>query len=242
MSRVRHVAILTVVGVLAGAGLASGAWTASTTMSTSTVTAALEFPPLTVTVPTIVGVAQDGQTLKVDVGSYSPAATSTTYEWLRCDSAGANCTALGTTATQLLAGADVSRTIRVRVTPKNGSTPGPAALSEPSVPTKGVLSGPLLNMLVASPLPSISGTAAVGAVMTAADGSWVSLLGIGSRQWLRCDAIGASCSAINGATGVTYTPVSADRGNRLRVRVTGTGILGLGGSNSATSLATEKVS
>ncbi|MDA0180441.1 hypothetical protein OJ997_09065 [Solirubrobacter phytolaccae] len=240
MSRRRTILFATVVGFLAGAASATAAWTANTT-ATGTLTAALEFPPLTVTIPTIVGVAQDGQTLKVDLGTYSPAATSATYEWLRCDSAGANCTAIGTSATQLLALADITKTIRVRVTPKNGAMPGPAVLSEATTPTNAIIGGAPTLALVASPLPAISGTLAVGQLLTANDGQWLSLLGIGSRQWLRCDDVGASCADIAGATGIWYTPVAADRGKRLRLRVTATGVLGLGGKNVATSLATEKV-
>lgn len=240
MSRRRVITVSTLVGFLAGAASATAAWTANTS-TTSTLTAAAEFPPVTQLVPTIVGVAADGQTLKLDPGSYDPPATSYAYEWLRCDSAGASCASLGTAATQPLAIADVTKTIRVRVTPKNGAMPGNAALSEASPATTALNSGPVLNLALASPAPGITGTMSVGSILTANDGLWVSLLGIGSRQWLRCDELGASCTVIAGATGVFYTAVAADRGRRLRFRVTGTGVLGLGGSNTTISLSTARI-
>jgi hypothetical protein len=42
------------------------------------------------------------------------------------------------------------------------------------------------------------------------------------RSWLRCNASGASCTPIPGATAASYTPSAADTGRRLRVRVTAT--------------------
>ena len=54
--------------------------------------------------------------------------------------------------------------------------------------------------------------------------------------WNRCT--GASCSSISGATGSTYTPVSADIGKTLTVTVTGTDS---NGSTPATSAKTAAV-
>jgi hypothetical protein len=52
-----------------------------------------------------------------------------------------------------------------------------------------------------------------------------------SLQWLLCNAEGASCSEIDGATGTDYTVLPGDLGHRLRVRATGT--------NSVTSTSVE---
>ena len=74
-------------------------------------------------------------------------------------------------------------------------------------------------VLVASPiettvLPQISGTAQVGATLTATDGEWnVSGLGL-SRQWLR------GATAIPGATGGTYALSAADLSAAISVTVT----------------------
>jgi hypothetical protein len=57
-------------------------------------------------------------------------------------------------------------------------------------------------------------------------------------QWRRCDAVGANCAGISGATGAAYTVAGADVGETLRVRVTATN---MDGSGQATSNATAVV-
>jgi streptogramin lyase len=57
-------------------------------------------------------------------------------------------------------------------------------------------------------------------------------------QWERCNATGGECAAISGATSSKYTPVEADVGHTLVVKVTAKNS---GGSNSAHSKATNKV-
>ncbi|WP_425838878.1 polysaccharide lyase family 8 super-sandwich domain-containing protein [Microbacterium sp. PA5] len=66
-----------------------------------------------------------------------------------------------------------------------------------------------------SSVPTISGTAKVGVKLTASAGSWTPGADL-SYQWLR------SGTAISGATSSSYTPVAADYGKSLSVRVTGT--------------------
>jgi hypothetical protein len=92
--------------------------------------------------------------------------------------------------------------------------------------------------------PTISGTAVVGNVLTASNGSWS---GTGpfnyTYQWLRCPASGSGgngegCTAISGATFRRDTVRSADVGHRLRVRVTAANSEG---SASTTSNATAIV-
>ena len=53
-----------------------------------------------------------------------------------------------------------------------------------------------------------------------------------SYQWLRCDAAGATCGNIAGATATTYTLVADDQGSTIRVAETATND---GGSATATS-------
>ena len=72
--------------------------------------------------PTISGNATEGQTLTVNPGAWSGSTPIThTYQWRRCDSAGANCVdiAAATATTYALAAADVGHTIRVRETATN---------------------------------------------------------------------------------------------------------------------------
>lgn len=72
-----------------------------------------------------------------------------------------------------------------------------------------------------SSIGNISGTAKVGNVLTAGtaspSGSTV------TYQWMRCQTSGGDYENIAGATGSTYTPVSADVGYYIKVTVTGSG-------------------
>src|ERR687888_685960 len=87
--------------------------------------------------------------------------------------------------------------------------------------------------------PSISGTARQGEQLSADQGTWSGTQPITfAYQWRRCDANGASCSNIIGATSKTYTLTSVDVGNRLRVRVRASNSAG---SSTAISLATAVV-
>jgi hypothetical protein len=56
------------------------------------------------------------------------------------------------------------------------------------------------------------------------DGAWTGPNVHFARAWAQCDATGAlaSCATIPGATGLKYTPTSADVGHRLRLLVTAT--------------------
>jgi hypothetical protein len=68
--------------------------------------------------------------------------------------------------------------------------------------------------------PTISGTDRDGALLTASPGKWTGSPASYTFQWLRCDADGANCGAIQGANSQRYTVASADVGHRLRVDVT----------------------
>ena len=58
-------------------------------------------------------------------------------------------------------------------------------------------------------------------------------------QWRRCDAAGANCLPITGATAESYRPVSADVGHSLKVFVTATSTAG---TANATTVPTAAVS
>jgi len=87
--------------------------------------------------------------------------------------------------------------------------------------------------------PTISGSAVSGETVTAGSGSWSGTLPITyGYEWQRCDAAGAACAPIAGATGVGYVVASDDVGSTLRVLVTASNAEG---SASATSGATAVV-
>jgi len=89
---------------------------------------------------------------------------------------------------------------------------------------------------VATVKPVVTGSfAAVGVQLTGTRGTWTSISAYFRPQWYRCTKAGAAvdqytsvsvpsgCSAISGATELTYTPVTADKGKFLRMRSGGTG-------------------
>ena len=105
--------------------------------------------------------------------------------------------------------ADVGATLTVTV---SGSKPGYTAASKTSAQTDTV---PAPKALTATPVPTISGSAKVGAKLTAKPGAWAPVPVTLSYQWMR------NGSPIGGATGSTYLVTASDRGTTLTVTVTG---------------------
>lgn len=104
-----------------------------------------------------------------------------------------------------------------------------AALSDGPAQARGQASPPQNTSL-----PSVSGTAAVGATLSATSGSWTGDTPITfSYQWRRCDSNGANCSSISTATSSTYNVASGDSGSRLRIRVTATNGAGQASADSS---------
>ena len=88
-------------------------------------------------------------------------------------------------------------------------------------------------------LPTISGNATAGQILTAAPGTWSGATPITyTYQWLKCDSAGNSCGSIPGETTNHRTVDSGDVGHRLRVRVRATNA---DGTASATSSATAVI-
>ena len=74
--------------------------------------------------------------------------------------------------------------------------------------------------------PTIGGVAQIGETLTAMPGTWSDATAKLTYQWQRCDASGASCTDIVGATSKTYRPADADAGSTIRVEVTATNRFG----------------
>jgi hypothetical protein len=53
--------------------------------------------PVNLTLPAISGVGEEGQTLSASMGTWTGLPTSSAYQWQRCDSSGAACTAVSYT-------------------------------------------------------------------------------------------------------------------------------------------------
>jgi Glycine rich protein len=92
---------------------------------------------------------------------------------------------------------------------------------------------------VAGAAPSISGIAIQRQVLTEQHGTWAGGVTSYAYQWQRCDAGGASCVAIPGATTQTYALANADVGSTIRVQETA--MTPDGGSAAATSAPSNVV-
>jgi serine protease len=157
---------------------------------------------LTTATPKITGTAKVGKKLTAKAGAWT-AGTKLKYRWYRSGKAIKG----GTSQTYRLVSADRSDRITVKVT---GTKAGYSAVAKTSAKTSKVAAGTLK-----SAKPKISGTAKVGKKLTAKSGTWTSGTKL-KYQWYR------SGKAIKGASSKTYKLVSADRGDRISVKVTGT--------------------
>jgi hypothetical protein len=183
---------------------------------TATATARSTAPPQNTAAPTITGQAREGSTLTAENGTWSNSPTSYAYQWQRCASDGTGCANISgaTSKTYTLAAADVDHRVRVVVTATNADGSA-SANSAPSAIVSAT--GAPTN----TAKPTISGTPAVGELLTANNGTWTGGASSFTYQWQRCPAgTTAACVDISGATSKTYTVRTADVGSALRVNVT----------------------
>ena len=166
--------------------------------------------------PVITGTASVGGLLQATTGSWDNSPTAYAYQWQRCTSGQpSSCDAIkgATKSTYTVASTDVGDSMRVVVTASNKD----GSASAQSNPVGPVTSGKAPENTAA---PTISGSATVGQTLTASTGQWSGTPTSYEYQWLRCDANGANCGAIDKATAKTYVVASDDAGDTLRVRVT----------------------
>jgi hypothetical protein len=67
--------------------------------------------------------------------------------------------------------------------------------------------------------PSLSGTAAIGQTLSTDGGTWSNSPNLLTYDWQLCDANGANCVDIPGATGATYAVTTGESGHTVRVLV-----------------------
>jgi RTX calcium-binding nonapeptide repeat (4 copies)/WD40-like Beta Propeller Repeat len=137
------------------------------------------------------------------------------YQWRRCDSAGANCVDIAgaTTSTYFPASTDIGSRLRVAVTATNDFG-NATAVSEPAAVLAGTAPTNTFR-------PAISGTAESGQSLFAGNGTWSGSTPLTfTYEWRRCNATGASCTPIVGATSQTYIVQPGDVGATLVVAVT----------------------
>jgi fibronectin type 3 domain-containing protein len=203
------------------------------TSATSAPTAVVKVAaPVNTKLPTISGIAQQGQTLTEVHGTWENSPTGFTYKWQQCNSSGTECTMIaGATAqTYVPVAGDVGHTIRVEETASNEG--GSASAT----------SAPTLVVKVAAPkntkAPEIIGTAQQGQMLTEVHGTWENSPTGFTYKWQQCNSSGTECTMIAGATAQTYVPVAGDVGHTIRVEETANNE---GGSTSATSAPTAVV-
>jgi hypothetical protein len=212
------------------AAVACAAAVTATTFTSSTFAATRAAAPVNTTPPTIDGAQYAGKTLTAGTGAWSNNPSTFTYKWIRCNNPTAtrcNAIAGATARTYTLTQADVGHSIAVFVSASNSAgTAGPS-----SSKTTDLISA--ANAPAFRARPTVSGTPQVGEALVAKVGGFSA--GIPHRiafQWQSCDANGAGCKDIAGATGASYGVRSDDAGNTLRVKVTATNEFG-----SATSMS-----
>lgn len=196
-------------------------------------------PPVLSIPPTIVGPPQAGQLLAAVPGDWEGGKPITfTYQWRRCDAAGANCLAIdgATGETYRPVTADVGHSLKVFVAAASAA----GTASSTTVPTGAVV--PAGTSPAARPtnlkLPQILGNPQAGQILTSSVGTWTGSPTKFTYRWRRCNAVGTSCIAIPHAIGPRRTLTPDDIGTTLSLVVTATG---KGGAASATTTSTDVV-
>ena len=191
--------------------------------------------PANTVVPTVTGVARDGQTLSAGDGSWTGTGPlGYDHQWQRCDGDGTDCVDIAgaTGATYVLTGDDIGHAVRVEVTASNVA--GDATAN--SLPTIAVIADPPANAVA----PVLTGSTLDGGTLTLDDGTWTGTDPLDyDYVWQRCDADGDDCVAIAGETGTSYALTAADIGSTIRALVTVSNGVGVAAAQTAPTAVVE---
>ena len=171
--------------------------------------------------PTITGVVQTGKTLTAATQAWSPAASRVDYQWF----ADGEPIARATKRTFAIPASAKDALISVEIT---GSRAGFESVQASSAQTTAVLG------TLAAASPRITGSAKVGATLTAVGGAWTPGATL-SYEWVR--TVGKTQTVVG--TEATYPVVLADKGRTLTLRVTG--VLDTYATATKSSTPTKKV-
>ncbi len=196
---------------------------------------ASEIPANTIA-PSISGTANDGSTQTAKAGTWTGLTPiSFSYQWKLCNASGSACESIGSASegTYKLIHGDVGSTLRVVVGAANSvgsgsATSSPTAVIEPSKPSN-------------TTLPSITGSAQVGQLLSAGTGAWEGTPPFSyAYSWRNCNSAGESCNKIAGApTTSTYRLPGSELGKRIQVQITATNSAGMAMATSATTSVVE---
>jgi lysozyme len=162
--------------------------------------------------PTVVGTVKTGVILTAVPGTWSGGKPVTfTYQWQRCDAAGANCTPItGATAdTYKPASDDLGHALIVTVTAQSTSG-GAATASAPTIAVGSAGSGSVTRP-VATTAPSVAGTTVAGQQLSSSVGTWTGSPTSFAYQWRRCDVSGTTCTRSRRATSARRCRSSSPR-------------------------------
>lgn len=167
--------------------------------------------------PGLTGSPVVGQALQVGAAAWRGSSATPTVAWRRCNANGRVCVTVAgaTSPSYTVTAADAGHVLVAAVTSS----------------TRTVLSLGVVARAAPGPVstakPSVAGTLQQGKQLTANAGAWTGTGSIAyAYQWYRCDANGAHCSSIHGATRPTYTQVAADVAHTLGLTVKATDTTG----------------
>jgi len=183
-------------------------------------------PPSATTPPSITGTAKQGYTFTANPGSWSPAASSYTYQWQRNTGSGFKAIAGATAQTFTPGTPDLNASIDVVVTATNSGGSGSA--------TSAAVGPVAANPPVMTAPPAMSGNPRQGQVLSATStGTWSPAANSYSYQWQR-SADGQTWSNITGATSSSYTLAATDVNMTVRLMITADGSYGTGSARTNT--------
>ena len=181
--------------------------------------------PVNTALPHISGAASVGVTLTVSTGAWTPTPTQYRYAWWNCvPSGGGGCTPhnVATTASYKVQASDVTATIYVVV--RAGNSAGEWADGVDADNVIGPIA-PVGTPINTSP-PTVTGSALVGATLTATAGGWTSADSV-TLHWYQCDPSAddgcalRNATAIDGANATTYVTTGDDTDYDLFVTAVG---------------------
>ncbi|MBN1607696.1 MAG: hypothetical protein JW940_13750 [Polyangiaceae bacterium] len=191
--------------------------------------------PVNLQLPVASGGDRVGDVLSIAPGSWDGTAPlAHSYQWRRCDLAGANCADIAgaTSTTYELVSDDAMHTLRTAVT--TSSSDGALTVASQATVPISEADGP-----EPTSVPEITGLPRAGESLELSDGEWETPAPTGFEyQWQRCGRQLTECTNIAGTTDSTYTATDSDAGHRLRAAVTADGA---GGDAVALAQATALI-
>ena len=178
---------------------------------------------LSIVQPAVSGAAVLGGSVQVDSGKWNKAPTSFIYQWARCNANGRSCSPIAGDSTQshTIVRRDVAHSL-VAIVQARSATTSRAVLSIATTSVAGSAAAPAAGPS-ATALPAVAKSVQQGQQLTGSAGTWS---GSGTiqyaYQWYRCDAAGAHCKSIHGATKPTYTQVAKDVDHTIGLTVRAT--------------------